>query len=1033
MAVQWSSETFVEEFKDLQANAMAVDCLGTYAVLAGKKTLAYVNLENPDEEEDGSNVTRVTRQSKWDISCVQFNPHASHAHLFVTACNQRLDINQLTDKTGNPLCSLKAHSRIISDVDWSPFDVNIVASCSIDCFTYLWDIREAKKPVHSFQTVAGAYQVKWNKVTNNLFATTHEGDIRIWDPRKGNTPQQYIAAHLSKIHGLDWNPNDQYQFVTASQDGYVRLWDYTNPKKCYGSMDSGAPVRRARYTPFGAGLVTVVLPQLKRGENSLYLWKIMQQSQMQPIHTFVGHKDAVLEFHWKKQNEGVRDQQLVTWSRDQSLRIWRIDPNLQRLCGHDSGEVGEVVDLTGTSYNSSESTLKDLRDLTLGESTVDEDLGLGMAAGGGGGGNLVQQSLQWEFNSLRTIPNVTYDQMDHVNRMCRVTGVATNHKVVVECLFPAAYPNGSAPAFQIIHTTLDAAMQSRMLKVLNDTALKYVKRNTNCMEMCLRQMMSILDSFDDRRSPDSEVPYSRGQPTMQASTFLPMYSLGSFQDTSVPFPRTSGARFCSNGMLVAFGVPAEMKKVSGGSEVTPKALSDLAAFAQTSWMGTGPVVPFSMSFFSRSPPTPSTDAVSISSFFEPKGKRASRHSHMSSRRRRHEREGGEKASRKQQSVGKVKLYNVEPLIGISRHLAQHYIMDLNDIEGTCRHNRTAAAAIGRKDLVQIWSMVETMSCKKLHPGPFPQQDMPWAMSPFGRPLLKYILEQYAAQFDVQTLALLCCLFWSPDLKPRVPVQRSTSKTSLEFTPPNTDANITFYQTGSSTDSGWSLLPNFTSHPIAPPLRVDPPTSSQAPPTHPSSSHMSEVASQPNLAALFKAGGTQNVSETAVAKSKRSLSWSDTSDIGDEFRYSDPVEHRDREEDEKQQHEDNCKMLNPVQWEQYDRHKLAYANILYNWRLFNQRAMVLKFISSPMPQHKGVEFAVCCHKCGKEMRGPQCSWCKYPALRCSICHIAVRGLSNFCLVCSHGGHTAHMKEWFRTQTVCPTGCGCNCMKENFFGI
>ena len=30
---------------------------------------------------------------------------------------------------------------------------------------------------------------------------------------------------------------------------------------------------------------------------------------------------------------GVRDQQLVTWSRDQSLRIWRIEPNLQRVGG----------------------------------------------------------------------------------------------------------------------------------------------------------------------------------------------------------------------------------------------------------------------------------------------------------------------------------------------------------------------------------------------------------------------------------------------------------------------------------------------------------------------------------------------------------------------------------------------------------------------------------------------------------------------------------------------------------------------------
>ena len=56
--------------------------------------------------------------------------------------------------------------------------------------------------------------------------------------------------------------------------------------------------------PFGAGLVTVVVPQLKRGENSLYLWKITAQSELQPIHTFVGHKDVVLEFQWKKQPEG---------------------------------------------------------------------------------------------------------------------------------------------------------------------------------------------------------------------------------------------------------------------------------------------------------------------------------------------------------------------------------------------------------------------------------------------------------------------------------------------------------------------------------------------------------------------------------------------------------------------------------------------------------------------------------------------------------------------------------------------------------
>lgn len=30
---------------------------------------------------------------------------------------------------------------VCSDVDWSPFDVNQLTSCSVDTYTYLWDIR----------------------------------------------------------------------------------------------------------------------------------------------------------------------------------------------------------------------------------------------------------------------------------------------------------------------------------------------------------------------------------------------------------------------------------------------------------------------------------------------------------------------------------------------------------------------------------------------------------------------------------------------------------------------------------------------------------------------------------------------------------------------------------------------------------------------------------------------------------------------------------------------------------------------------
>lgn len=49
--------------------------------------------------------------------------------------------------------------------------------------------------------------------------------------------------------------------------------------------------------PFGEALVTIVVPQLRRGENSLLLWNMSNLSA--PIYTFAGHTDVVLEFQWR--------------------------------------------------------------------------------------------------------------------------------------------------------------------------------------------------------------------------------------------------------------------------------------------------------------------------------------------------------------------------------------------------------------------------------------------------------------------------------------------------------------------------------------------------------------------------------------------------------------------------------------------------------------------------------------------------------------------------------------------------------------
>ena len=245
-----------------------------------------LSLANPNS------TVKWPRQSKWQIDAAQWSPHHANATSFVTSCNQRADLWKWQDPTFKQQGSMRAHTRVISDIDWSPFDPNTLATCSVDTFTHGWDVRDLRKPKFSLQGIAGVTQAKWNKVNSHVLATCHDGDIRVWDERKTSQPMQYIAAHASKIHGLDWSPTEESELASSSQDCCVKFWNINEPRQAIDKMGPfRAPVWRARYTvnrqhthsslylhycifsgfcslifqPFGKSIVTVEVPQLRRG------------------------------------------------------------------------------------------------------------------------------------------------------------------------------------------------------------------------------------------------------------------------------------------------------------------------------------------------------------------------------------------------------------------------------------------------------------------------------------------------------------------------------------------------------------------------------------------------------------------------------------------------------------------------------------------------------------------------------------------------------------------------------------------------
>ncbi|XP_031805858.1 GATOR complex protein WDR59 isoform X3 [Sarcophilus harrisii] len=992
MAARWSSENVVVEFRDSQATAMSVDCLGQHAVLSGRRFLYIVNLDAPSEGH-----RKISRQSKWDIGAVQWNPHDNYAHYFAASSNQRVDLYKWKDGSGEVGTALQGHTRVISDLDWAVFEPDLLVTSSVDTYIYIWDIKDTRKPTVALSAVAGASQVKWNKKNAHCLATSHDGDVRIWDKRKPSTAVEYLAAHLSKIHGLDWHPDSEHILATSSQDNSVKFWDYRQPRKYLNILPCQVPVWKARYTPFSNGLVTVMVPQLRR-ENSLLLWNVFDLNT--PVHTFVGHDDVVLEFQWRKQKEGSKDYQLVTWSRDQTLRMWRVDSQLQRLCANDIldgvDEFIESISLLpepekilhtqdsdhqpSSGHGEEEASKEDSpSSLLLGKKS--EQLGL-------------PQTLQQEFSLINVqIRNVNVE-MDAVDRSCTVSVHCSNHRVKMLVKFPAQYPNNAAPSFQFINpTTITSTMKAKLLKILKDTSLQKVKRNQSCLEPCVRQLVSCLESFVNQEDSTSSNPYALPNAvTPPLPTFARVTSAyGSYQDANIPFPRTSGARFCGAGYLVYFTRPMTMHRAVSPTEPTPRSLSALSAYHSglITPMKIRTEAPGNLRLYSGSPTRSEKEQVSISSFYykERMSPRSARrrwsiqaiNDFPKSRRWKSKREGSDSGNRPIKAAGKVIIQDIACLLPVHKSLGELYILNINDIQETCQKNAASALLVGRKDLVQVWSLATVATDLCLGPKSDPDLETPWARHPFGRQLLESLLAHYCQLRDVQTLAMLCSVFEA---------QSRPQGILNPFGPfPNRSSNLVSH----------SRYPSFTSSG--------------------SCSSMSDPG-------LNSSGWNIVGRETEHASSP----WGESSP--DELRfgsltYSDP---RERERD---QHDKNKRLLDPANTQQFDDFKKCYGEILYRWGLREKRAEVLKFVSCPPDPHKGIEFGVYCSHCRSEVRGTQCAICKGFTFQCAICHVAVRGSSNFCLTCGHGGHTSHMMEWFRTQEVCPTGCGCHCLLESTF--
>jgi len=124
------------------------------------------------------------------------------------------------------------HQSSVEDIQWSPKEKCVFASCSADQTIKIWDTRAGKR--HQLSVRAHESDVNvihWNQITDFLMASgADDGVFKIWDLRQnfGSNNTTAVASfkwHTAPITSIEFHPQDSSMLAVSGADEQLTLWD----------------------------------------------------------------------------------------------------------------------------------------------------------------------------------------------------------------------------------------------------------------------------------------------------------------------------------------------------------------------------------------------------------------------------------------------------------------------------------------------------------------------------------------------------------------------------------------------------------------------------------------------------------------------------------------------------------------------------------------------------------------------------------------------------------------------------------------
>jgi len=205
-----------------------------------RSSFRHVYADNPRPESIFSGF-RLTGES-WDMNYAAVNPlylaiplksgNGSAVGIFKTNAPGRY--------TDIPMFA--GHTAPVLNMDWNPFNDQVLATCSADCFTKIWVVPEggvqgvveqASQELRGHSRKVGT--VNWHPSAENIIATSSaDYNVKVWDVRSGSETHS-VGGHTNLITSCEWN-FDGSLLATACKDKNTRIID-PRSRSVFGTWD----------------------------------------------------------------------------------------------------------------------------------------------------------------------------------------------------------------------------------------------------------------------------------------------------------------------------------------------------------------------------------------------------------------------------------------------------------------------------------------------------------------------------------------------------------------------------------------------------------------------------------------------------------------------------------------------------------------------------------------------------------------------------------------------------------------------------